>query len=336
MTSSTNPEFHSANLLVFLYRWRKHLIFISLGAAVVAAIVSFIITPKYKSTAVIFPTMMNTASKALLEEFTGTQKDHLQFGEEEQVEQTMQVLKSTELMDRVVAKYDLMKHYGIDPNKPKSRTYLMEEFGDAVRFKPTEYMSIKIDVMDRSPDTAALIANCVLDMLDSVKTRLTKERAAEALAIAKKEYDFIVNEVSFLEDSMEYYRAKGIYEHDVQVEAYAKGYAKALAAGNSQAAKQLEEKLKIFETYGGPFLSLREKLWISRDRLKVLKYKYEQSLADYNNSLPFKFVVDRAKPADKKSTPIRWLIVVISTISAFAMTVVTIILIENISKIKFD
>ncbi len=334
MTNSNTPEFHSVNLLAFIYRWRKHLIIISLSAALVSSIASFIITPKYKSTAIIFPTLMNTASRALMEEFSGSQKDHLQFGEEEQVEQTMQVLKSQELRERICEKFDLMHHYGLDPNEPMSATFLKEDFDDMVRFKATEYLSIKIDVMDPDPAMAANIANGIIEMIDSVKGRMTKDRAAAALKISKGEITKLYDEEKFLVDSMEFFRKKGIYEHDLQVEAYAKGYAKAIASNNMSGAKMLEDKMKMFEMYGGTFLVLREKLWAVRERIRILKYKYEQSVVDYDNSLPYKFVVDKAEPAEKKASPIRWLIVVVSTLSAFAATVVVLILIENFSKIK--
>ena len=48
--------------------------------------------------------------------------------------------------------------------------------------------------------------------------------------------------------------------------------------------------------------------------------------------MPQKFVVSDAYKAEKKSYPVRWLIVVITTFSALLLTLFLIIVIENISK----
>ncbi|MBK7083345.1 MAG: hypothetical protein IPH53_01165 [Flavobacteriales bacterium] len=59
----------------------------------------------------------------------------------------------------------------------------------------------------------------------------------------------------------------------------------------------------------------------------------DQARADMESDLPHKFVVNRAQPADKKSYPVRWLVVVVSTISAFLLALLLIVVQENIKKI---
>ena len=107
-------NFNTTNFLFFLYKWRKPLIIICLVAAVVSGGMSFLITPKYKSTVVLFPTSTNSISKALLADNFGGKQDIMEFGEEAQTEQLLQILNSNEIRGRAIKKFNLMQHYDIE------------------------------------------------------------------------------------------------------------------------------------------------------------------------------------------------------------------------------
>jgi uncharacterized protein involved in exopolysaccharide biosynthesis len=66
----------------------------------------------------------------------------------------------------------------------------------------------------------------------------------------------------------------------------------------------------------------------------MLRSKYKEAKIDATQSLPQKFVVDRAYPAEKKSYPVRWIIVVISTFASFFMAIIILIIMENYAKFK--
>jgi uncharacterized protein involved in exopolysaccharide biosynthesis len=55
---------------------------------------------------------------------------------------------------------------------------------------------------------------------------------------------------------------------------------------------------------------------------------------DVNSKLSAKFVVNTAQKADKKSYPVRWLIVVMSVASAFVFSIVALLILENIRKLR--
>ena len=59
-------NFNTTNFFFFLYKWRKPLIIICLVAAIVSSVISLLITPKYKSSVILFPASTNAISKALL------------------------------------------------------------------------------------------------------------------------------------------------------------------------------------------------------------------------------------------------------------------------------
>lgn len=338
---STKPEnssdFDSTNLIMFLYHWRKPLIIVTVVAVIASSIFSspFFIKPKFKSTVILFPTAGISISKALLSENPGSKKDISQFGEEEEAEQMLQILNADEIKQKIIEKYDLMKHYDIDPDSKYPWTELYDELEANISFKKTEFMSIEIKVLDTDPDTAALIANDIANLLDTVKNRMQKELAIKAFKIVEENYNNLRNYIKTLEDSLKVLGSLGVYDYKTQSEVLNREYAQAIARNNKTAIKALENKLDILAKYGSTQMSLAFNLeYTTEQQLSHIKLKYEEAKADASQNLPHKFIVNHAFPAEKKSYPIRWLIVVISTLSSILLCVLVIIGIENVKRMK--
>ncbi len=71
-----------------------------------------------------------------------------------------------------------------------------------------------------------------------------------------------------------------------------------------------------------------------RDESVQIEAQYKQKKSDYENFLTNKFTVEHAVPADKKSYPVRWLIVVMSTMSAFFFSIVLLIAMDKFKEIR--
>ncbi len=332
--TENSASFNSLNLLYFIYKWRKALIIITILAVVISSIVALTIPEKYKSTVILFPSTTSSISKALLTETSFKNEDVLQFGAEDEAEQMLQILNSDEIRTRICEKYNLMKHYKIDSTDKFKRTKLYDEFQSNITFKRTEYMSVKIEVMDRNPDTAAIIANDIANLHDSIKIKIQRQIAKEAFKIVENEYLSKQKEVEILGDSLIKLNKIGIYDVEKQTERLTEQYAIAIRNNDARATKALEEKLKVIADYGTPFAAIRDNVYLQRKQLNLLKLKYDESKVDATEILPQKFVVSNAFPAEKKSYPIRWIIVVVSTIASLLMSIIGILLIENIREIK--
>jgi len=329
-------NFDSTNLIFFLLRYRKPLIIISFSAALISSVVSLLIQEKFLSTVILFPAASNSISKSLMaEDFSGKQ-DINAFGEEEEAEQMLQILNSDDISGRIRTKYNLMKHYGFEESEKFALTNTVKEYQDNVTFKRTEFNSVRIDVLDHNKDTAAMIANNVAALLDSVRTRMQHDRAKQGLRIIENEYFKMQAYMKSMEDSLTAIRKRGLTDFEVEVEQLTKAYYDAVAKGNTKLVDELQKKLDIFAEYGSAYLSLTENLEFEREQLALLRAKYEETRADANESLTTKFVVNRAWPAEKKAYPIRWLIVLVSTLSTFLLTVLGIIAIENFKKFKTE
>ncbi|RLD46588.1 MAG: hypothetical protein DRI86_02725 [Bacteroidetes bacterium] len=337
MTENTtqNNSFNAISLILFFWSKRKVLITVSIIAIVASVIFShpYFIPPKYESTVVLFPSSTNSISKALLGDNQGYKQDLLQFGEEENAEQLIQILNSSKIRDRIITKYHLMRHYDIDESGQYKRTLLHKEYSSNISYRRTENMAVEITVLDTDPDTASFIANDISSLLDSVKIQMQKNRAYRGYEIVKREYENLQRDIQTKEDSMTRLREKGIHDYETQAEMLNRQLAIEIAKNaNSNAVKALENKMDILAKYGGPYVSLRDALEHDKKLLSEVREKYDNAKIDAYEELPQTFVVDRAYPAEKKTYPIRWVIVAVSLLSTLLLTAFLLIVIDGISK----
>ncbi len=307
---------------------------VSFSAALISGIVSFIVPEQFLSTVIFFPANTASISKAVMTEDVTGKNDIVAFGEEEQAEQMLQILYSDFIRDRVIEKFDLMIHYEIDTDDEYKLTSLIKEWESKVKFKRTEYQSIRIDVLDTDPQMAADIANEIARLVDVVKNRMQKDRAAEALKVIESEYTKMRDHMKVVDDSLTFMRKQGVHEYEKQIEMISAEYYKAIASGNAQASRKLEQKLDTLAKYGSAFIALTDNSEYERERLILLRSKYEETKVDASEDVPHKFIVNRAWASEKKAYPVRWLVVVISTFSAFLFAVLAIIVIENYRKLQ--
>ncbi len=329
-----DADFNSVNIISLLYKWRKQLFIVFIGALVISSIASFLITPKFKSEVIMFPTQTNSISKSLLNENNSGKEDILKFGEEEDAEQMLQILNSDEIRGKICKKYNLLKHYEIDEDDKFRNTLLYDEYEDNISFERTEFMSVKITVLDKDPQMAANITNDIADLLDSVKNQMQHERARQGLKVVEMAFEAQKSYIRFLEDSLNKLRKLGINDYETQSQAFNEQYALAISKNNTAGIKSLEEKLQILSTYGGTYVSLREKIEHEIKQLTIVKSKFEQARLDAEQNITSKFIVNRAYKAEKKSYPIRWLIVVGSTIAALLLSLLIILFVENVTAIR--
>ena len=277
-----------------------------------------------------FPVSTNSISKALIASNTNGKQDIMEFGAEEQAEQMLQILYSSKIKQRVIQKFDLFKHYDINPNSSTKTTDLYKEFESNITFKRTEFMAVEVTVLDKDPQMAADIANDISDLVDTVKNEIQKERAIEGYKITEREYFSLLNEMKSTDDSLYKLRSLGITDYEAQAERYNRQYAIALSNGNMQGAKRIKQLIDTLAKYGGGYVALSQVYESQVKQLAELKAKYNEAKVDAQQNLPQKFMVERAYKAEKKSYPVRWLIVLVTTFSAFILAVLSIIIIQTI------
>jgi len=330
-----NEEFNNTSIIEFLYKYRKPLIIVFIVALVASIIFSspWFITPKYRSSVIMFPAATNSVSKVLISQNSGVKEDILGFGVEEQAEQMLQILNSNLIRDKIVEKYNLMHHYDINPESNYKYTKLIREYENNVRFRRTEYMAVKVSVLDTDPQMAADIANDIAALVDSVKNAMQRERSVKAFEIVRNEYDMLNSEVEDIVDSLRVLGEMGVNDYERQSEVLNEQLAISIRSNDNRGAKILQEKLDKIGKYGGTYLSLKNSLEFKTQQLTLLKAKYQEAKVDAEQELPQKFVVNSAFRAEMKSYPIRSIIVLVSVFSALFLTILVILTIDNISRL---
>lgn len=318
MTNQNKPgkKYDFASLDILLYIWEKKLplAVITVIAGIISIIVSLSITPMFKSSLVIYPTSNG---------FFATTD------EEAQVEQLLQVIISEEVKNKVVAKNNLMEHYGINPSSEFPLSELDYAFNSNVKVRKTEYGSIQMDVLDKDPKMAARIANDISLMTDTVYNQVLREKANNVLPLVEREYFEFLEGYQEMKDSMDVIRSLGINDYASQSERYNQAYVAAVLSGNDKIIKILDEKLRILSKYGGEYEALSNQIKAAAEPYTHLKERYRMAMADAKQTYPHQFVVNTAYEAEMKAYPKRAIIVVVSTISAFLLSLLLLMVSDN-------
>jgi uncharacterized protein involved in exopolysaccharide biosynthesis len=193
-------NYNSEASLRFFRRWWKLLVGVFVVGAIVSAIAAWMIKPLYKSSAVIFPTNSNRLSKAIMDYHYSL--DFMDYGIERDCEYCIQILLSESMERDVCKRFNLMEHYGINPEDPHKCFKLHEQYRGNVSVKRTEYLGVEVSVLDVDPQWAADMANYIAANYDSVCHRIHHDRAVNAADIMDGVCQKLGNEIVLLQDSL--------------------------------------------------------------------------------------------------------------------------------------
>lgn len=329
--AKNDQQFNSFSLVQFMWQKRKTLILVCLVVAVVSLIASFLVTPKFKSTAIVYAPRTNSVAKILLNEESYNERlDMKAYADDEETEQMMEILNSREIKDILIDKFDLYNHYGLGEGVSYRQTKMYKYLKGNIEVKRTQYGAIAVSVIDKDPQIAADMANEILVLLDSVKNRIDHERTIASYNLLKRQLEIVDAEVQRIDDSVQVLMQNGVFDFKSQSERVMQQYATAVAQGNTAGMKRLEDELKKMATWGPRSLTLYEEQAYFREYQSVVKIKMMNAIVDMDTEIPVKFVIERAIPADKKTYPKKSLIVLLSTVSAFILAVLVLLTIDKI------
>ncbi|MBP5340794.1 MAG: hypothetical protein J6Y52_00295 [Bacteroidales bacterium] len=163
----------------FFARWWKVLVIVAVAAAAVSLVVSLLIKPLYKSSAVIFPTSSNRLSKAIMDYHYSL--DFMDYGVERDCEYAIQILSSKRMQWAVCEHFNLMEHYAIKGPNPLFR--LEKQYKSNISVKRTDFLGVEIGVLDQDPQWAADIANYMAAMYDTLCHEIHSDRAESAATV---------------------------------------------------------------------------------------------------------------------------------------------------------
>ncbi len=294
-------------LIRLIIKWRKHFIITTIVAVVVSTIFSSatFIKPKFKSFAIVYPANL------------------FPYSSESKSEQIMQLFESADIRDVVIKKFDLAKHYGIDTTSASGSSDLIAEYESNVSVTRTDYESILIKVLDTDKELACKMVKEIIVALNFKARSLQREKSKEILAVQKNQLIYKKVVIDSVNQILQNLRVNyQLLDYQTQVKEFSKGYIKQLNS-SGKGIKDIDVMLRNLEQKGGEFYSLMRTYDVLLDNYNGVQMEYDRVLSDVNKELTYTSEVTSPIVADKKSYPVRWLIVLVSVLCAdlFLLTI---------------
>jgi len=315
------------SLLIFIWQKRTIIITVTIVAAIAATIVSFLLTPIFKSSAIVFPAATSTVS---FSEQRNAKANSMDFGEEDQAEQLVQILQSSKIRTIIVNRYDLMNHYEIDSDDVNKNYKLGKAWENHINFTRTRYGSIQIDVFDEDRFLAAEIANKIVQIIDTVKNEMVQERTIPAFRINQRKINQLEIEKNEILKKMDSLSQLGVVSIEGRANLFSAYNESKNTTDRTFFKKQIDVNLQYGATFDGLEMIRDEKI----TKLTKFEDAYEQAESDANTLFNHKFIVEPAVVADKKAKPKRLIIILLATIGAFVFIIFALLINARVSELK--
>lgn len=369
-------EINLLDLLIVLVKRKGLIIGITLGTALITAIISLTMTPIYKAETKVLPPQQGSSSLAsqLLGQLGGVAG--LAGGSLGKTSNDLYIalLKSRPILDNVIDRLKLMELY-----KAKNREDARQALISALRTQDDKKSGIvSIGIEGKDPKMAADIANTFVEELRDYNKRLALTEASQRRLFFEEQLKDVKESLIKSEESMKTFQEKtGVIRIDEQ--------AKAVMEGIAQLRAQIAEKevqIKVMKTYATSYnpdiqrteeelKGLREQISklektdgngnpdviLSTDRMpsistayirKLREFKYNEALyeillkqyelarLDEAKDAPIIQVIEKAIPPEKRIKPKRSQMVMIAMVAGFFISVFAAFLMEYVGRSSED
>jgi len=303
--------FNNKNLLDLVWKWKVHLIVIAIIAGIVSIVFSStnFIKPKFKSMAIVYPVNLG------------------EYSDESYTEQMLEILNSGDIRDRVIEEFKLDEHYEIGREYKYYLSAMIGKYSDNVSFRKTENEAVKIEVLDTDPVVARdIVESLILCYNDKVAT-LHRIKHQELYDVYAEQLQRGYNDLDSLGDGINSLGEEfGILEFYGEQTAEA---SRALYRNNTVKRESASKFLTNMADQGYDYKKLKDQydgLLRSLVEVEVLQAKTKSELS---KEITYSQVVTPPFAADKKSSPKRSVIVLMSVILTMILAIIVIGVIEN-------
>lgn len=284
-------------LIRILFKWSKRIGTVCAIAAVGSAIISLLLPEYFTSTSTFLvgnPYMMERGS--LFQRDAGENPVYL-FGGEYDMNRVISLAESSGLADYAIKTFNLYQHYEIDTTDELKEYYVREELNDHFKVVKTPEGMLKVEVTDRNKTLAANMANDIVKHLDEMNLNITTEKKKDLTEVYEK----------------------GVKEKRLVL---------------TQLTDSLHNTIR-----NNPRDTVTSKIIGSmvKDALgdyNNIKAIYDDHLASVNQKVSTFYLVEVAKPAIRRSSPVRWLIVFSSVLVTFIASILGALIFERFKDFK--
>jgi hypothetical protein len=319
--NSSSNNFNVLFIIDIAVKYRKHLAIVAVASVILSVIFSspYFIKPKFKSTAIIYPSNL------------------VPYSTESPTEQLLQLLGSDDIRDQLITDFNLYEHYEVDTATKYPKTIIHGMMAENIKYDKTKFESVEITVWDTEPEIAKAIIDSLISKMHNKARILQRQKSGEVVVILKNQLDLKKAEMDSMEDALKNIREKyGILDFENQVKGFSKVYYQEVAAGRAGfgSGRPMDRMMSNLSSKGGDYVSLREHLWRVRGTYNDLKIQYENTLKDLTKELTYSNLITKPVPAEKKSYPVRSLIVLMFTGAMLAISFIILVVYENNLRIK--
>ena len=303
---NANPDTPGIRLLRILFEWYKPILLITFFATAGALVFTspYFMPPYYKAEIIFYPPGTNS-SKILIE------KDP-RFGADKEIDEQIQILKSSIVRDSIISSYHLVSHYKIDTTKKAWAYFFYKQLEDNITIERTRYNSISVKVYDTDPVLAATIANDIVRIGDEVKSAIIKANLQKAFESVSREYFEKSKQLDEVISSLNKF-----IEHPISTHVTRKD-----KSSVEKLKEQLDLQAAIEKAKSGGQLSQMESLYhyqLLLQQLSEIESSYFQAYLSLNSAIPSCYIITPAEVTNKKAGPRRALLVALALFSGFSL-----------------
>jgi len=347
-----------------LLKRRKLLLSITAAAAVLSILAALLLPVYYKASTTFLAASPDLTNPSKLNGDTEVEV----YGTGNDVERLMGVATSEATLSFLIDSFNLMEVYEIDPESKRARNDVREALTDLYGVKRTQYDAVEISIEDKDPMRAATMANAArirvadvirgvtkngqLDVANMYRNAIKKKsnrliEVQDSLRVLTKLYGIVdvqsqreslsgllgSADRSFTSDSVKLSRLKLIRAGGKLRDSMR--LMEARIEANRSTRFQIIDQLNTFAAVSGTIEALQTEFEIVSKQLAYDQERLRQFETMGSNSGPVIHLLDLAYVPDRKSRPIRSLIVVGSTLAAFLFAALGILLFDTYKDVKW-
>jgi len=293
-------------ILRVLYFRRKHILWVTLAAAILAFGVTLVLKPKYRSVAYIYPANM---VPFFMEQ---------QYNAVSHTELLLQFFNSYDVRNDVLKRFQLDKHYDLDTTDAKFKNLYNLVYEENIKASQTRYESVELTVLDVNPDTAQKLARGIID---AVNKTISKQHVTKFNEFVNVNRAYLLEHrrtLDSLQECMEVFTKKyHLIDMGSQMRYVAQNYYKLMAEGKEN-PKITESMNEIAER--GPELFRIGNAFQEEARLyAAVENDLSKSIRDFSRKLTYMIVASEPTKPDIKHWPKKSVITGVAALSAFVL-----------------
>lgn len=271
-------EYQLIDLLKVWKVYRKLIIYFTSFCIVTSLIVAFLLPEYFESRTILYPISLNMVDRNIIFGQQQGQSDFSYFGDKFDANRIIQAANSNEVINYIIEKHDLKKHYGFRENDKYLYTKVKEEFLENYHAIRNDKDAIEITLIDTDKDKCAKMINDITLKVDEIATKPVSETKSKIIKMLELGYSNKIEELA--------------------------------------KSTNATEKVNL------------------NSEIKQLSEALTQYRVSNNEKLTSITVLEKAIPAEKRSKPIRWLIVLLSSLGGLIVVLLSTIIVTQYKFIK--